>query len=359
MQLLCLGDIALLGDQISGINWPSYRDLSLDMDSKVLFNWELPIGEIIDSNPRECGGPRLLTDPKAAEIINQWKSGFACLATNHILDAGEEGLTTTLSFLQNNGFETIGAGLSSEEIEKPLIWETQEGKLGIINWVFPETHPDWMSIPGPNCFPGIEKAGIIIQKLKSNVDWLLVVAHWSDELFAFPTPVDRMVAKELANFGVDLFVCHHPHVVRGNEKIGNCSVFYSIGNFFFSDFIDENGKESKWAPKSREGLGIQVTLNRGFPPAYRVLSFWQDKSNVSIDSSERSSKSMTRLSSPLHKFTGEKYVEWYTKRRFLFDILEAKWYFGICRLGFHGTIRRAWALIQDFLKRSIRHSILR
>ncbi len=45
------------------------------------------------------------------------------------------------------------------------------------------------------------------------------------------------------------------------------------------------------------------------------------------------------------------------KEELLFDNLEAKWYFGICRLGLRGTIRRAWIFIQDFLKRSNRHSI--
>ena len=36
MQLICLGDIALVGEPKFGINWPSYRDMSLGVDSKIL-----------------------------------------------------------------------------------------------------------------------------------------------------------------------------------------------------------------------------------------------------------------------------------------------------------------------------------
>ena len=45
-----------------------------------------------------------------------------------------------------------------------------------------------------------------------------------------------------ADLGVTAIIGHHPHVVRGMEIIDSCPVFYSIGNFYFS----ENGRNKRY-----------------------------------------------------------------------------------------------------------------
>ena len=144
------------------------------------------------------------------------------------------------------GFQTIGAGLSVDDIQKPLFWETVEGKIAIVNWVFPETHPDCETAIGPNCWPGLGEAKLIIQSLKKNANWVFVLVHWSDEDFSFPRPEDRLLARELAGMGADMIIGHHPHVVRGMEIIGSCPVFYSLGNYFFSNFEGPPGESGSF-----------------------------------------------------------------------------------------------------------------
>ena len=167
-------------------------------------------------SPRPGGGPRIITTPDSIKVIQNWSAGgIATLATNHILDADLAGLHKTLQLLQETGFRTLGAGRDLVEIANPFIWETGEGKLGILNWVFPETHPEWNSVPGPNHWPGLREAQRIIAELRNRVDWILAVLHWSDEEFSYPTPGDRATADQLIQMGVDLIIGHHPHVVRG------------------------------------------------------------------------------------------------------------------------------------------------
>ena len=293
MQLLCLGDVALSDQNLSDLKWSPPNGFTPDEDSKILFNWELPIGSELFSVPRENNAPRLLSFPTSPGLLQHWAPGFAALATNHILDAGENGLAETINALKHQGFLTVGAGLTQDEISKPLIWETNEGKLAIINWVFPETHPDWLNIPGPNCWPGIEAAGELIRSLKSEADWVIVISHWSDEFFPYPRPEDRETAQKLVNAGIDLMICHHPHVVRGFEMIGTCPVFYSIGNFFFSNYGSESDRQATaWAPRNREALGVQISFKRGHSLEISTISFWQGYERIKTGSKKPCSQTV-------------------------------------------------------------------
>jgi len=209
----------------------------------------------------------------------------------------------------------------------------------VINWVFPETHPEWMSVPGPNCWPGIDEACKKIQALKVDADWVMVLAHWSDELFAYPRAQDRAVAQALADAGADLIVCHHPHVVRGMELYGDCPVFYSLGNYFFSEFSEgSSGQRVQWAPRSREALGILLTFERGKKPKYQPLSFWQAKEQSILDPRQRAAKRMVQTSRVLERFHASEYEAWYHTERERFDRYGARWHFGVRRLGLVGLI---------------------
>jgi hypothetical protein len=338
MQLLCLGDIALRDDVVSSQMWPPPAGIIPSSASKILFNWELPIGTEINPRPRSSG-PRLLSHPFAPNVLRRWSPGFASLATNHILDAGEEGLSRTAQALNNLGFTTLGAGEHPNEIAEPLYWATSEGRLAVINWVFPETHPDWHHVPGPNCWPGSSEAERIIKESKRVADWVLVLVHWSDELFAYPRPDDRKIAHELASIGADLVIGHHPHVIRGMEVIGSCTVFYSLGNFYFSNYPDNEGSWIvRQSPRNREGLGVHISFKRGSRPKCRMLSFWQLKNRVVTDPLHRAAKRAKRVSKPLI-IRGLEYASWYERKRAAFFLRSYFWEFGVWRLGKKDIIR--------------------
>lgn len=321
MQILCLGDIAISTNLIR--DWSPPANFSIDSNARILFNWELPIGISINHIPR-TRGPRLLSHPESIRVIRSWGPGIAALATNHILDAGEEGLADTIDSLQRGGFSTVGAGFTREEITRPFIWETNEGKLAIINWVFPETHPDWERVPGPNCWPGEIEAKRTIGEVKREVDWVLIFLHWSDELFHYPRLEDRVIARGLADAGADLLIGHHPHVVRGMEAIGACPVFYSLGNYFFSDYPDSSGEwNAKWTPRNRESLGIQITFTKQIQPEVKVLSFWQQHDSVIVDPNQRAIRRMKSTSHPLRRYQEANYSRWYQSQRRIFNVL---WY---------------------------------
>lgn len=349
MRLLCLGDIALANKNLRGQTWLPPADLEPGDEQKVLFNWEFPIGETTNPHPR-VRGIRFVAFPDSLPVLEKWSPGFATLANNHVLDAGSDGLLYTVEALHRAGFSTVGAGQDSGEIESPLFWETREGKVAIVNWVFAETHPDWMSVPGPNCWPGQEKARCIIADLKKQADWVLVVVHWSDELFPYPLLQDRAVASELAQMGADMVIGQHPHVVRGMEIFGSCPIFYSLGNFYFAETKDETGN---WvlqeAPRTREALGLMIDFQHGQAPSYQILSFWNTKRESILDPLRRAKRRCISTSRPLRLHHGEDYAKWYALERARFDRWGSRWHFGLMRWGVAGSLIRIWHKVQRAL----------
>jgi hypothetical protein len=220
----------------------------------------------------------------------------------------------------------------------------------MINWVFPETHPDWMCVPGPNCWPGPEEARHVIQAAKGQADWVLLLLHWSDEHFPYPRPEDRSIARRVAQMGADLVIGHHPHVVRGMEMVDSCLVFYSIGDHYFSDIPDGHGGwKIRAAPRNHEGLGILVSFRRGKGPEYQVRSFWQTGNQAILDPARRAERRMERVSSPLQRFANTGYDHWYTAKRARFDQWGARWHFGARRLGMRGSARHLLRKLQSRL----------
>ena len=317
----------------------------------MLFNWEFPIGEAINPQPRSSG-PRYLAHPDSPYVLQKWTPGFAALANNHILDAGEDGLAKTIQTLTEIGFTILGAGQTWEEIARPVFWETSEGRLAMVNWVFPETHPEWMCMPGPNCWPGLREAERTIQDLKRRADWVLIRVHWSDEFFPYPRPEDRAIARELARMGVDLVIGDHPHVVRGMEIIDSCPIFYSIGNLYFSYEPTDLGGWNMRAPRNREGLGIQVSFRRDRRPEYRSLSFWKLKKRVVRDPTRRAATRLEHVSRPLHQFQDSEYAEWYVKKRAVFDQWGYRWHFRLWNLGMNDMKRILLKPLRYFLERT-------
>jgi hypothetical protein len=340
MRLLCLGDVALADAFLLDKEWDVPGGVDPARDDRILVNWELPMGERRNPQPR-TSGERLLALPGAQRVVRKWAPGFAAMATNHILDGGVDGLSGTLRDLESAGFTTLGAGLTREAIEKPLLWQADEGRLAVVNWVFRETNPDWLAVPGPNCWPGMDAACQTIQSLKQQADWVLVFLHWSDEIFPYPHLEDRQVARGLLEAGADLIVGHHPHVVRGMETFSGKPVFYSLGNFYFSDIPDgRGGWINRSAPRNREALGVLVTLRRGESPVCQPLSFWQAGGQTQPDPKRRAERRLAQMSVPLRQFQDQAYARWYDQARPRFNRWDYRVHFRLWQVSFGELARR-------------------
>jgi hypothetical protein len=341
MRLICLGDIAIRGPVHDATAWPRpLLNLVEQEQSYILFNWEFPCGEVCEPRPRPGGGPRRIASPKSVELLRGWAPAVAALANNHLMDAGAAGVAQTVAALHDVGISSFGGGVSSHGVSKPWIWETEEGRLGVLNWVTAETHPDSPDATGvgPNLWPGDKVAAIQIADLRRCVDWVVVYLHWSDERFSFPRPADRGMARRLIAFGADAIISCHPHVVRGVEEIDGRPVFYSLGNYFIGNVSSPAGGGPLRHPsREREALVVELRFRRGKPLAWRLHSYWRATLATYPDPQHRAGSRVARLSRP---FRFSDYDAWYERKSRRFWRWGYRWHFRFPVLGWRGTL--AW-----------------
>ena len=79
--------------------------------------------------------------------------------------------------------------------------------------------------------------------LKKEVDFIIFFAHAGLEHYDVPLVEWRERYKRLCDLGVDAVVATHPHVPQGYEKYNNKYIFYSLGNFYFSEHSAIDKKE--------------------------------------------------------------------------------------------------------------------
>ena len=170
----------------------------------------------------------------AISLVN---AGFdvVTLANNHILDYGIEGLKNTINILDSIGLGYCGAGLTQEQAQRPAILERNGCRIAFLGYTmtFPEEFWAMDSTGGTN-YP--YKMSSSIQHIDSLADFTIVTFHWGAESRNYPKEYQKVFAHRAIDYGADLVLGHHPHVLQGLEIYKNRLIAYSLGNFSFSSY---------------------------------------------------------------------------------------------------------------------------
>jgi len=161
--------------------------------------------------------------PNTAEILSAHHFGAVNLGNNHISNFGQEGIASTREYLSASGVGDFG-GIAGVE---PVAHFDHGGiKLSFVSY---------------NEFGGVP-AERVAQKISAERDVgrvVVVYAHWGDE-YSTSTARLRPVAEKLAQAGASVIIGSHPHVVAGHEYIGQTLVYYSLGNFIFDQYWNDD-----------------------------------------------------------------------------------------------------------------------
>ena len=174
------------------------------------------------------------SDPRAVNILNLIHANIWSLANNHIMDCGAKGLSDTIALATENGCKTFGAGHTKKEAATPLILP-EAGGIGIFGITYKVEDYIEATNTHPGCimFTDTETIRNTIREIKKENRWCILIAHAGEEFSSIPLPVMRRYYHQYLEFGADIIVGHHPHVVQNYETVGDKIIFYSLGNFVF------------------------------------------------------------------------------------------------------------------------------
>ncbi len=200
----------------------------------VIANVEGPVAEA-PQNTTQSGVQQLLhtIDPAAIKVFKNMKADIWNICNNHIMDAGEYGIKSTLEYAKENGAETIGAGMDIHEARKPLILD-EAGGIGLFGVGYQRAcRKADENKAGCYSWSDLDAIQNTIDEIKSKCRWCIVVAHAGEEFTPLPSPYTRERYHKYLEMGADIVVAHHPHVPMNYETVGDKIIFYSLGNFIF------------------------------------------------------------------------------------------------------------------------------
>ena len=159
-------------------------------------------------------------------------------ASNHVLDKLALGVENTLAFWNEYPGVTV-LGINESEMDKNTIdiIEVKGAKLALLNYTY---GTNGITIPDDKSYLinliDEEKINSDSRYAEDNADFTIAFMHWGTEYSAVPDAYQKDLAQKMCDWGVDLIIGSHPHVIEPVEWIesenGNkMLVYYSLGNF--------------------------------------------------------------------------------------------------------------------------------
>ena len=228
-------------------------------------------------------------------------AGFDLVSTanNHCLDREAAGLKRTLDALDRAGLAHTGTARSSRERDAVCLREINGIRVAFLsytygtnafaNHIFLREEESWAVnlFQAQETLPGsihlLDPAETIAARMKENgtadsssvyldrlredirnsrsagADFVIVLMHSGGQYNITPDPYTEFLTGKIREFGADLIVGNHPHVVQKTVLGGTCSVFYSLGNFTFTP---GESPENLRHPISSTALLLKIGLEK-------------------------------------------------------------------------------------------------
>ena len=155
--------------------------------------------------------------PEYVGIMTDSSVEGASLGNNHTFDYGQQGLDDTREVLNK-------AGIIFGFNDHVDTYTTKDGiKIGIVSasqLSADETHANYI------------RDGIA-ELREEGADLVIACCHWGIEGDHYPNDYQQKLAHQVIDWGADLLVGTHPHVLQGMELYNRKMICYSLGNFCF------------------------------------------------------------------------------------------------------------------------------
>jgi len=174
--------------------------------------------------------------PEYSKMLKESGIDIVTLANNHIYDFGPVGLDDTVEKLLSENIYFVGAGRTIYEARHPVIFYIKGLRIAYFGYYGTHKHSDSHPALEDSSGTALRQLPIIkedIEKYRTQVDYIIVNFHWGIEKAEYPGLDQIQFAHSVIDYGADLIVGHHPHVLQGIEKYKTKIIAYSLGNFIF------------------------------------------------------------------------------------------------------------------------------
>ncbi len=210
------------------------------------------------------GYPAFNTPDEYITAISNAGFDFLVTSNNHSMDTGEEGLQRTLKKVRETGMGSTGTFDSQRDHDSIRVLNKNGISIAILNYTYgtngayPSANHKYMLNVSDSASVGAE----VRRARAMNPDILVVIYHWGIENIAEPNAKQDSMFHWAADFGADLVIGAHPHVVgpvdhfktKNNASLDSGVVAWSLGNFVSNQY---------WR-YSDAGLILNVTIEKNF-----------------------------------------------------------------------------------------------
>ena len=194
-------------------------------DDMTLVNLEGPL--TLAEEAREGQIYSIKGDPEYVNILTAGSVEAVSMGNNHMMDYQQQGRDDTVRAVEEAGIiyaceKTVG------------IYEVKGIHIGMIS--VNEVSQGYL------VEDTIQKG--IAELQEQGADLILVSCHWGVEREYYPEDYQKILGEKCIDWGADLVIGHHPHVLQGIDEYKVKFIIYSLGNFCFGANRNPPDKDS-------------------------------------------------------------------------------------------------------------------
>jgi len=206
----------------------------------------------------------LRAHPRVLPVLKKYFNGLS-LANNHSGDYGPDAFSTMLDLLDTAGIKYFGGGKNLSAAHEPIVFDIKGQRIAILgyNLFFPRSFEALDDRAG-NAWGEDDyvRAGIKRARDVHRANIVITYPHggWEDEKMASANQVT--LAHLMIDSGADAVIGGHPHVTQNVEIYKDKPIFYSLGNFVFDSFDNED---------NNTGWAVQITIQPDSTLSWKVF----------------------------------------------------------------------------------------
>lgn len=287
ITISAIGDIMAHDDQLKAQFDKDTNTYSFNNNFKYvkpyISNSDLAIGNLETTlagpKAKYSSFPKFNSPDELADAIKDSGVDIVSTINNHTYDRGSDGVYRTLDVLNSKDIEHVGTQKNDED-ENFLIKDVDGVKLGITAYSYGQVYGSTTALNGLNidyndlnnlnifnssyvdiAFNEIKDTLDVINNKESDLQ--VVILHWGDEYTRQPNEFQKELAKKLCDYGVDIIIGSHPHMVqpiemiKSDENDNETLVIYSLGNFLSNQRNEILNKKY-----TEDGVIVNIDINK-------------------------------------------------------------------------------------------------